>query len=94
VPGVLAGIRKEAAMVLAQAKLGTDVVGDARKAKQEAEQVKKMGALVPVYLALREKGDEFWKKLRPRSLEEVTRFLKKSGNPCTTWPSPRSRGKG
>jgi len=68
-------------MVLAQARLGTDVVGDARKARQEAEQAKTMGELVPVYLALREKGDEFWKKLRPRSLEEVTRFLKKSWQP-------------
>ena len=81
VPGVLAGIRKQAVMVLAQARLGTDVVGDARKARQEAEQAKTMGELVPVYLALREKGDEFWKKLRPRSLEEVTRFLKKSWQP-------------
>src|SRR5215831_14689402 len=36
VPGALAGIRKEAAVVLAQARLGKDVVGEARKAQQQA----------------------------------------------------------
>src|SRR5262245_24670433 len=56
VAGALPAIRKEAAVVLAQARLGTDVVGDARKARQEAEQAKTMGELVPTYLALREKG--------------------------------------
>jgi hypothetical protein len=35
VPGALAGIRKEAAVVLAQARLGKDVVGEARKAQQQ-----------------------------------------------------------
>jgi integrase len=81
VPGALAGIRKAAALVLAEAKLGTYVVGEAKKARAEAEQVKKMGELVPVYLGLREKGNEYWKKLRPRSLEEVTRFLDQSWLP-------------
>src|SRR5262245_209331 len=81
VPGALAAIRKEAAVVLAQARLGTDVVGEARKAMQEAEQAKTMGELVPVYLALREKGDEFWKKLRPRTLVAATRYLEKSWAP-------------
>ena len=36
VPGTLSTIRKEAAVVLAQARLGKDVVGEARKAQQEA----------------------------------------------------------
>jgi hypothetical protein len=40
-----------------------------------------LGELVPAYLALCEKGDEFWKRLRPRSLEEVTRLLKQSWQP-------------
>jgi hypothetical protein len=57
-----------------------------RKARQEAEQAKMLGELVSPYLALREKGDEFWKRLRPRSLEEVTRLLKQSCSPCTRWP--------
>jgi len=34
VPGTLAAIRKQAAVVLAQAKLGKDVVGDVKKAQQ------------------------------------------------------------
>ena len=81
VPGALAAIRREATLVLAKAKLGTDVVGDAKKARQEAEQAKTLGELVPIYLALREKGNEFWKPLRPRSLAEVTRFLKHAWQP-------------
>ena len=36
VPGTLPPIRKEAAVVLAQARLGKDVVGETRKAQQEA----------------------------------------------------------
>src|SRR5262245_11192725 len=81
VPGALAGIRKEAAVVLAQAKLGKDVVGEARQAQKEAAQVQTVGQLVPTYLVLREKGDEFWSKLRPKSLSEVTRYLEKSWAP-------------
>ena len=74
VAGALSAIRKEAAVVLAQARLGTDVVGDAKKARQEtekAEQAKKMGELVPAYLALRERGNEFWKPLGPRGGRKV-----------------------
>src|SRR5262249_35822616 len=40
VPGTLPAIRKEAAVVLAQARLGKDVVGEARKAQQEAAKAK------------------------------------------------------
>jgi integrase len=81
VPGALAGIRKEAAVVLAQAKLGKDVVGEAKKAQQEAKQAKKLADLVPIYLALRERGDEFWSKLRPRSLEGVSHYLTRAWQP-------------
>src|SRR5262249_40520680 len=70
VPGTLSAIRKEAAVVLAQARLGKDVVGEARKAQQEAAKAKTLGELVGPYLALREKGNEFWKPLRPKSLRE------------------------
>jgi hypothetical protein len=63
VPGTLYAIRAEAAVVLAQAKLGRDVVGEAKKAaeaaKQAAEQaakVKSLVDLVPVYLAIGERG--------------------------------------
>jgi hypothetical protein len=44
--GTLPTIRKEAAVVLAQARLGKDVVGEARKAQQEAAKAKKLGELV------------------------------------------------
>lgn len=64
VAGTLAAIRKEAAVVLAQARLGKDVVGEARKAQQEAKQAKTLGELVGPYLELREMGNEFWKPLR------------------------------
>ena len=87
IKGTLDAIRAEAAVVLAQAKLGKDVVGEAKKAaeaaKQAAEQaaqVKTLGDLVPVYLAVRQKGDD-WKKLRPKTLGEVTRYLTKSWAP-------------
>jgi hypothetical protein len=78
---VLDRIRKEATLILAKAKLGTDVVGEAKKARQEAEQAKALGELVPIYLALREEGDDYWSKLRPRSLTEVTRYLTKAWLP-------------
>src|SRR5215467_2848224 len=64
-----------------QGELGIDVVGDAKKAAEaakQAAQVKTMGQLVPVYLAIRERGDDGWKKLRPKTLGEVTRYLTKT----------------
>src|SRR5215831_1861250 len=81
VPGTLDAIRKEATPVLAKAKLGTDVVGEAKKARQEAEQAKTLGELVPVYLRLREFGNEYWPKLRPKSLIEAARYLEKAWLP-------------
>jgi integrase len=86
VPGALSGIRKEAAVVLAQAKLGKDVVGEAKKVQQEAKQAKRMGELVGPYLELREKGNEFWKPLRPKSHAEVTRYLERSWKPLHDKP--------
>jgi hypothetical protein len=73
VKGTLDAIREEAAKVIAKVKLGIDVVGDAKKAaeaaKQAAEQaaqVKTLGDLVPVYLGVRQRGDDGLKKLRPK----------------------------
>jgi hypothetical protein len=80
-PGTLNAIRKEAKVVLSQASLGKDVVGEAKKAAQEAKktsQAKTLGELVPVYLRVREFGNEFWAKLRPKSLIEATRHLEKA----------------
>ena len=83
VPGTLSTIRKEAAVVLAQARLGKDVVGEARKAQEEAAKAAKatLGQLIGPYLLVREKGDEFWKPLRPKSLHENTRYLERSWAP-------------
>jgi integrase len=81
VPGAQVGIRKEAAVVLAQARLGKDVVGEARKAQQEAAKTKTLGELVGPYLLLRETGNEFWKPLREKSRREVTRYLERSWKP-------------
>ena len=87
-PGALPAIRKEAAVVLAQARLGKDVVGEARKAQQEAAKAAKatLGQLVGPYLVLRGKGNEFWKPLRPNSLREATRYLEQSWQPLHDKP--------
>jgi len=83
VPGTLSAIRKEAAVVLAQGRLGKDVVGEARQAQQEAAKAAKatLGQLIGPYLLVREKGDEFWKPLRTKSLHENTRYLERSRQP-------------
>ena len=86
VPGTLPAIRKEAAVVLAQARLGKDVVGEARKAQQEAAKAKTLGEPVPAYLKLRETGNEFWKQMRPKSHAETTRYLEKSWKPLHDKP--------
>jgi integrase len=84
--GTLPTIRKEAAVVLAQARLGKDVVGEARKAQQEAAKAKKLGELVGPYLELREMGNEFWKPMRPKSHVETTRYLQRSWQPLHDKP--------
>src|SRR5262249_11739508 len=86
VPGTLPAIRKEAIVVLAQAGLGKDVVGEARKAQQEAAKAKTLGELVEPYLRLREKGDEFWKAMRPKSHVETTRYPRRSWQPIHDKP--------
>jgi hypothetical protein len=87
VAGALPAIRKEAAVVLAQARLGKDVIGEARKAQQQAAKAKTLGGLVNPYLKLRETGNEFWKPLREKSLLKATRYLEKSWKPL----HPRGR---
>jgi hypothetical protein len=88
-PGTLNAIRKEAKVVLSQAALDKDVVGEAKKAVEEAKkasQVKTLGELVPVYLRVREFGNVFWPKLRPKSLIEATRYLEKAWLPLHCAP--------
>src|SRR5215831_1405584 len=86
VAGTLPAIRKEAAVVLAQARLGKDVVGEARNAQQQAANAKTLGELVGPYLELREKGNEFWKAMRPRTHVEATRYLQRSWRPLHDKP--------
>jgi len=83
-PGLVAAIRKEAKLLIAEANCGKDRIGDAKKAAEAAKQsaeVKTLGQLVPVYLAVRERGDDGWKKLRPKTLGEVTRYLEQKWKP-------------
>src|SRR5215831_14206814 len=81
-PGNLAEMRKLAGDAKAKARLGIDVVAEARKAKKAAEAMT-LGELVPAYLAIRERGspDKIWKKLRPNTLEEAKRYLKRAWAP-------------
>src|SRR5262245_11608399 len=66
VKGNLDNMLKEASKVLAQARLGTDVVAEAMAA---AKPVTTLGNLVPIYLKAREDD------MREKSLIEVTRYL-------------------
>jgi len=83
VAGTLPTIRKEADVV------GKDLVGEARKAQQEAKKAKKakkLGELVGPYLKLRETGNEFWKPLREKSNTEATRYLQHHWQPLHDKP--------
>jgi hypothetical protein len=68
VRGNLKAMRLEASTVLARARLGTDVVALAKAAAAKTSVT--LGELVPKYLAARAS------ELRPKSLSEVTRYLK------------------
>lgn len=66
VRGNLQDMRLAPSKILVQAHAGVDVVAERRKAAEEAKalaEAKTLGDLVPVYLELREKGDEYWPKL-------------------------------
>jgi integrase len=83
-PGMIADMRKVAKKLIGEANAGIDRIGDAEKAAKaakQAAQVKTLGELVPVYLAVRQRGDDGWKKLRPKTLSEVTRYLTKTWAP-------------
>jgi integrase len=66
-------MRLEASGVLAKARLGMDVVADARVAASKVNVT--LGELVPKYLAAREAGDDSFRKLRDKSLVEIVRYL-------------------
>jgi integrase len=76
-------MRELASEVASKAKhLGTDEVEERRKARKAAK-AQKLGDLLPTYLDIREKGspDKLWKKLRPNSLADVVRYLKRAWHP-------------
>jgi hypothetical protein len=81
VPGNLQAMRLEASGILAKAHMGIDAVVELKAAAEATARLKPLGELVPIYLAVREKGDEFWRKMRPKSLSEATRYLTKSWAP-------------
>ena len=61
---------------------GTDELAGRQKARKAAK-VKKLGDLLPTYLEIREKGspDKLCKKLRPNSLSDAVRYLKRAWQP-------------
>ena len=73
VRGNLKAMRLEASTVLAKARLGTDVVAQARVAA--AKSTARLGDLVPKYLSARES------ELRASSHTEVTRYLTRAWRP-------------
>jgi integrase len=82
-PNNLDSMRKLAGDIAAKARnMGIDELAERQKARKAAK-VKKLGDLLPTYLEIREKGspDKLWKKLRPNSLSDVVRYLKRAWQP-------------
>jgi integrase len=75
VPGMLAEMRREAARVLAKAKLGTDVQGEKQKKAAQAKRSETLGGLVERYIQDRSS------ELKPRTLEEFARHLRMHWQP-------------
>lgn len=71
--------RKRAETLLAKVSLGTDVASE--KVEKVAKASHTFGKLVDRYLPVREHGHDGEKKLRPRSLAECTRYLRKACKP-------------
>ena len=84
VRGNLKPMRLEASRILAKARLGTDVVGEAKAAA--ARPTALLGDLVPKYLAVHREEvrakshteakrylDQYWKPLHARNIEAITR---------------------
>jgi len=78
VRGNLKAMRLEASAILAKARLGTDIVAQAKAATSKT--IVTLGELVPKYLDARK--DE----LRPNSLREVKRYLKRAWEPLHLHP--------
>jgi len=81
VVGNLKAMRLEASEVLTKARQGIDVFAVKKAEAEAAASLKTLGELVPIYLEVREKGDAFWRKMRPKSLSGATHYLKDSWAP-------------
>src|SRR5262245_48719440 len=86
VEGNLKAMRQQAGDYLRDARAGKDRRAEVKAAAEAAARLKTLGELVPTYLELREKGDEFWPKMRPKSLLDVERYLTKSWQPLHDKP--------
>src|SRR5262245_25250166 len=97
-PGAAGQSRQERALasdIVGKATLlGIEEVALRRKARQTAL-AKKLGDLLPTYLEIREKGspDKLRNKLRPNSLNDVVRYLKRAWQPFHTLSPRQSRGR-
>jgi len=83
VRGNLKAMRLEASVILAKARLGVDTVAVARAAAVKTTVT--LGTLVPLYLAARAAGDDGFRKLRDKSLLEVTRYLAGTKQTPAAW---------
>src|SRR5215470_8667497 len=81
-PGNLEKMRALASEVVGQARVGIDMAANAKAEAKAAKAERKptLGDLLPTYLEIREKGspDKLWKRLRPNSLSDVVRYLKRA----------------
>jgi hypothetical protein len=81
VEGNLKAMRLEASEVLAKARRGIDAFAEKRAEAEATARLKTLGQLVPEYLAVREKGDNKWEPLKPKTFVEFARCLNKSWQP-------------
>jgi integrase len=81
VEGNLKAMRQVADEYLRDARAGKDRRAERKAAAEAAPRLKMLGKLVPTYLEVREKGDQFWAKMRPKTLRDVMRYLAKSWLP-------------
>jgi hypothetical protein len=70
--GNLKAMRLGASKILAQARLGTDLVAEAKAA---GKPITTLGQVIPLYLAAREK------ELRDKTYTEISRYLEKTWKP-------------
>jgi integrase len=86
VEGNLKAMRQAAVDYLRDARDRKDRRAELKAAAEAVARLKTLGELVPIYLALREKGDQKWEPLKPRTLVDFTRYLTKAWAPLHATP--------